>query len=94
MQRYLTRGINENVPLYIQLFCWECYERVKATGDYDYLQVFELKQLGEHVQQVEHRQEVPEYHQVYRFRTVHPIEQKIFIIDEGDYATMLLAEEY
>ncbi|QJS19235.1 DUF960 family protein [Turicibacter sanguinis] len=90
MQRYITSGVNEQISIDIQ----QCYEVVKATGKYDYLQVFELKQVAEHTQQIEHRQEVPEYNQVYQLRSINPIEQKIFIIDEGEYATMLLAEEY
>ena len=94
MQRYLTRGINEQIPIKLQVFCWQCYDAAKVTGNYDYLQVFELKILDEQIQQVEHRQEVPEYNQVYQLRSINPIEQKIFIIDEGEYATMLLAEEY
>ena len=94
MQRYITSGVNEQISIDIQLFCWYCYEGVKATGKYDYLQVFELKTVGEDTQQIEHRQEVPEYKQVYQLRSINPIEQKIFIIDEGEYATMLLAEEY
>lgn len=94
MQRYITSGVNEQISIDIQLFCLQCYEVVKATGKYDYLQVFELKQVAEHTQQIEHRQEVPEYNQVYQLRSINPIEQKIFIIDEGEYATMLLAEEY
>lgn len=94
MQRYITSGVNEQISIDIQLFCWQCYEVAKGTGKYDYLQVFELKQVGEDTQQIEHRQEVPEYNQVYQLRSINPIEQKIFIIDEGEYATMLLAEEY
>ena len=94
MQRYITSGVNEQISIDIQLFCWYCYEVVKATGKYDYLQVFELKIIGEHTQQIEHRQEVPEYKKVYQFNSMNSIEQKIFIIDEGEYATMLLAEEY
>ena len=43
MQRYITSGVNEQISIDIQLFCWQCYEVVKATGKYDYLQVFELK---------------------------------------------------
>ena len=61
MQRYITSGVNEQISIDIQLFCWQCYEAIKVTGKYDYLQVFELKQVGEHTQQIEHRQEVPEY---------------------------------
>ena len=94
MQRYLTNGVNEQISIDIQLFCWQCYDAAKATGQYDYLQVFELKQVGEYTQQIEHRQEVPEYKQVYHLKSMDPIDQKIFIIDEGEYATMLLAEEY
>ena len=56
--------------------------------------MFELKTVGEDTQQIEHRQEVPEYNQVYQLKSINPIEQKIFIIDEGEYATMLLASEY
>ena len=94
MQRYITSGVNEQISIDIQLFCWYCYEVVKATGKYDYLQVFELKTVGEHTQQIEHRQEVPEYNQVYQLTSLNPIKQKIFIIEEGNYVTMLLADEY
>ena len=94
MKRYLTRGINEQIPINIQLFCWQCYDAAKVTGKYDYLQVFELKAIDKQTQQIKHRQEVPKYKKVYQLRSINPIEQKIFIIDEGAYATMLLAEEY
>ena len=94
MQRYITNGVYEQIPLDIQLFCWQCYERVKESSEYDYLQVFELKQIGEYIQQIEHRQEVPEYNQVYKLRANDSINQKIFIIEEGNSVTMLLAEEY
>ena len=94
MQRYLTKGVNEQISIDLQIFCWQCYDAAKITGEYDYLQVFELTVTADHMQQIEHRQEVPEYKQVYQINSVHPIEQKIFIIDEGEYATMLLAEEY
>lgn len=94
MKRYITCGIKEQVPIDIQHFCWQCYEEVKVTDELDYLQVFELKQIGEHIQQIEHRQEVPEYNQVYQLIGINPINQRIFIIDEEETATMLLAEEY
>lgn len=94
MQRYLTRGVNEQIPIDLQLFCWKCYEEAKTTGNYDYLQVFELKPIGEDTQQIEHRQEVPEYKQIYYLNSINPIQEKIFIIDEEEYVMMLLAEEY
>lgn len=94
MKRYITNGVHEQIPLDLQLFCWQCYERVKVAGEYDYLQVFELKQIGEYIQQIEHRQEVPEYRQAYQLKVNDTINQKIFIIEEEEYVTMLLGEEY
>ena len=94
MQRYITNGVHEQISLDIQLFCWQCYEEVKVTGRYDYLQVFELQKIEDHIQQIEHRQEIPEYNQVYQLTSLNPIKQKIFIIEEGNSVTMLLADEY
>ncbi len=42
--RYLTCGVDSTIPLEIQLFWWECVERMPAPKDY--LQVFELKPVG------------------------------------------------
>ena len=28
MKRYLTRGTNDQIPIDIQFFCWQCYEDV------------------------------------------------------------------
>lgn len=94
MKRYITCGIKDQVPIDIQLFCWQCYERIKVTDRYDYLQVFELQKIGDHTQQIEHRQELPEYSQVYQLRATDPTDQKIFIVEEDEHVTMLLAEEY
>ncbi len=94
MDYYITRGANEVISVEVQIFCWKCYERVKQSGIYDYLQVFELKVTDKGTQRIEHRQEVPEYSRVYQLRVINPINQKIFIIEEGEYVTMLLAKEY
>lgn len=93
--KYLTKGIQERIPLDLQILMWQMYDRCQEEMEKtDYLHVFELKQVGEHTQQIEYRQEVPEYNQVYQLSSSKPIGQKIFIIDEEEYATMLLAEEY
>ncbi|WP_295082239.1 DUF960 family protein [Ruminococcus sp.] len=36
--RYLTCGVDSNIPLELQLFLWECVERMPAPKDY--LQVY------------------------------------------------------
>ena len=62
----------------------------------DYLQVFRIKNCKEGVI-IEHSQEVPKYKERY-ILTLEDIEIegniKVFLIDDGIYSTMMLAEEY
>ena len=90
-ERYLTCGIDNAIPLALQLFMWECVERLPEQRDY--LQVFELKASGP-MQSISHRSEDPEHHMEYMIPYDEPITAKVFIIDDGDHSTMLLAEEY
>lgn len=39
-------------------------------------------------------QEEPEFEKTYVFPMEEPIYEKIFVIDDGEHSTMLLAEEY
>ena len=90
-KRYLTCGVDAAIPLELQLFLWECVERMPAPKDY--LQVFELKPV-ENLQSITHRSEEPEYHMEYLLPSDSPITEKLYIIDDGDHSTMLLASEY
>lgn len=87
-KRFVTKGIVENVPLCLQLFMWMCIDTLPCEKDY--LQVFEFTQTG-----VIHSQEEPEYRQEYLLKGDAPFFiGKVFVIDDGSYSTMLLAEEY
>ena len=44
INRYLTCGVDSTIPLELQLFLWECVDRLPEPKDY--LQVFELKPAG------------------------------------------------
>lgn len=96
--RYVTRGINAEVDIRIQVVLWRLIDKLKSIGDIklDYLQVFEVKKIEEIIQ-IEHRQEVPSYSQTYMLNEM-DIEiiskRKIFVIDDGDNSIMMLAEEY
>lgn len=90
-QRYLTKGVNLEIPLELQLFLWSCIDRLPPERDY--FQVFELKPIGS-MQSIIHRSEQPEYHMEYLLPCDKPVTAKIYIIDSDDYSTMLLAEEY
>lgn len=89
--RYLTRGVSNYIPLELQIFMWQCIDNLKVEKDY--LQVFNLSVVNG-IQKVEHKQEVPEYQNIYSVTVANPVDAKIFVIDDGEHSTMLLAEEY
>lgn len=89
--RYLTCGVDAQIPMMIQLFLWDCVD--KLPPERDYLQVFELSAEGDK-QRVVHHSEQP-YHRVeYLISSTDPITEKLYIIDDGEHSTMLLASEY
>lgn len=89
--RYATVRICEEAPFILQMFMWACIEMLQEKTDY--LQVFELSATLEG-QRIVHKQEQPPYRKEYLIQCVKPLSAKIFVIDDGEYATMLFAEEY
>ena len=96
--RYVSRGINNEIPIDVQIFMWKLIEELKDTiGDVDYLQVFTISTVNksENTIRIIHSQEVPEYKKIWIFEASEPCnEEKIFVIDDWSHATMLLAKEY
>lgn len=91
-QRYITRGIKEIIPLSVQIAIWKCIDDMEIEKDY--LQVFELSPKNGFVFVV-HRQEEPIYSKEYILEIPLQISaKKIFVIDDGEHSTMMLAEEY
>ena len=96
--RYVTRGVNEEVDIRLQLIMWSMIDNLNEKGniEVDYLQVFKLRKEGNSIV-IEHSQEEPEYKEVYSLE-LEDIELdrkiKIYVIDSGEYSTMLLPEEY
>jgi hypothetical protein len=70
---------------------WECVDQLPPERDY--LQIFDLEIVGS-MQSITHRSEEPEYRKVYLLPSEKPITEKLYIIDDGDHCTMLLASEY
>ena len=89
--RYLTRGVDSQVPKGLQLALWAMIDL--NEGEKDYLQVFRLTTDGT-TQHITHSQEQSPYERTLEFRTDNPITAKIFVIDDETHTTMLLAEEY
>lgn len=97
--RYLTRRITQELSLDMQIILWNLIDQINAAREFpiDYLQVFDLETatIGSFSgQKVTHRQENPDYCKTHFFRSDNPIKAKIFVIDDGPYATMLFADEY
>ena len=90
-KRYLSRGVCDTIPIELQLFMWGCIDHLPEESDY--LQVFDFEQEP-CIQSITHRAEDPEYRKVYRLPSGVPIKEKVYVIDDGDHSTMLLASEY
>jgi hypothetical protein len=94
----MSKGIKDNISVELQLFMWSCIDTLKwKEKEIDSLQVFELsieKKNGIIFQNLEHRQEVQKYKRLYKIPSKEAITEKIFVIDDGIYSTMMLAEEY
>ena len=90
-EKYLTCGVNETIPIVLQLIMWKMVADIPIERDH--LQIFRLS--GENgIQTIVHEQEQPEYRESVSFEWNEPVNQKIYVIDDGDHCTMLLAEEY
>lgn len=97
--RYITKGINEDVPAVIVMYLWNLIEERKKDNSVsmDHLQVFELHgEVQDNVNHlvITHRQEQPPYEKVYKLDHLAKVRGKIFVIDDIDHVTMMLAEEY
>lgn len=90
-QRFLTRGVVDRIPFPLQMILWEMIDDLPVEKDS--LQVFEIQEEADCLE-IHHKQEVPPYEQSLQLRKMDVAQEKIFVIDDGDHSTMLLAEEY
>jgi hypothetical protein len=96
--RYLTKGVAHEVGVDIQLLLWMLIDKRKKMGAIDYLQIFELTietHQGKQLQKIVHSQEVPSRKDEYLADVIlEPLNRKIWVIDSGEYCTMLFPQEY
>lgn len=90
-KRFLTRGVQAEIPIELQLFLWNCIDNLPEERDY--FQVFKLD-VANGKQHIHHFSEQPEYSKEYTIDLANPVNQKVYVIDDIDHSTMLLAEEY
>ena len=91
--RYLTRGVDAEIPLDIQIFMWEAVDNMPEPKDY--LQVFNLT-VQNGLQVIRHTSEKPKYEMTYILTSLltKVVTAKVYIIDDGEHCTMLFASEY
>jgi hypothetical protein len=98
--RYATKEIMDMVSIELQAFLWSLIDTRRERGDdLDYLQVFTLsKKINDRHQelQVSYHQEEPFYCEIFTINIPEEAIDKItiWVINSGDYSTMLLPHEY
>ena len=96
--RYITKGINTDMPLEIQVILWGIIDSlVRGSTTADYLQVFRFVRDNNEIV-ITHTQESPEYKKEYRYPMKEEydnlINRTVFSIDDINHSTMLWSNEY
>jgi hypothetical protein len=90
--RYLTRGVDADIPAELQLFMWQAIDQMPEPKDY--LQVFRLS-VENGLQVIHHTTEQPEFDMTYILAAADTaVTEKVYVIDDGEHCTMILASEY
>ena len=92
--RYVTRGVNEEVDVRLQLIMWSMIDKLKDEGnvEVDYLQVFRTRKEGNKII-INQSQEVPEYSFTYEIELEDiqiDDEIKLYVIDNGVEGSIIL----
>ncbi|OEK75255.1 DUF960 family protein [Staphylococcus equorum] len=103
MNRYITRGIANNLPTNLQHLLWQLVaqrenEQSKELEEMDYFHVFHFNMHNNQLY-VKHKQERPDYVKIHETKYYQPINiNKVYVIREDNvdlsYYVMLLPEEY
>ena len=91
-KRFMTSGVAARIPVWLQNLLWHLRDTMQVEQR-DYLQVFELTR-SEDAQTIIHTQEQPDYRKELVVPAADAVTEKIYIIEDTDHVTMLLAEEY
>ena len=91
-ERYLTKEVAERVPIGIQLLMWDFVEKLEER---DYLQIFELTPKDSEIVEIVHKQEIPEVTSIYKIKNNEiKNKMKLYMIDNGEYSTLMFSHEY
>lgn len=92
-EKYMTKGIHNELEHDLQLLIWELIENMEIEKDY--LQVFKMRSIDQNSVRIIHKQEIPNYEKEHIISELRETaDMNIFVIDSGEYCTMMLAHEY
>lgn len=94
-QRFVTNGVCSELDGYSQLLLWNMVDGLQVPKDY--LQVFRITPFnlnGVLCQKITHTQEQPAYKNEVIIPVSNPVNLKLYCIDNGEYSTLLLVDEY
>ena len=91
-KRFMTIGVAERIPVWLQNPLWHLRDTMQVEQQ-DYLQVFALTR-SEDTQTIIHTQEQPDYRKALVVPAADAVAEKVYIIEDVEHVTMLLAEEY
>ena len=72
--RYITKGVQSEIPIELQIFMWDCISALPEPKDY--LQIFRLS-IYDGKQKIIHEQEQPEYKREYILNLPEPVNTKV-----------------
>ena len=75
--RYVTRGVNDEVDIRIQMIIWSMIDKLKDEGviEVGYLQIFKIRKEGKKIV-INQSQEVPKYSCTYEVE-IEDIQEKV-----------------
>jgi len=92
-EKYMTKGIHSELKQELQILLWGFIENMEIEKDY--LQVFKMRSIDHNSVRIIHKQEIPSYEKEYIISAVQETaDMNIFVIDSGEYCTMMFAHEY
>ncbi|MCC3665508.1 DUF960 family protein [Staphylococcus haemolyticus] len=87
INRYITRGISEQLSLDLQILLWHMVEEKDNQPHTDYLHIFKLQE-DDNMLSITHEQEQPayklEYHYINYEKNQNALPKKVYVIREDD----------
>lgn len=94
--RYITRGIQSEIPSFLQVLIWQIIDELKEKKQkIDYLQIFKVR-ISSHYLCIEQSSSCPKYTKTYEFGVVDVVniqEWTIWVMDDGVQSLMMFPEE-